>query len=88
MGINYLGLKESMQEGSNVTPANGSNVTSVLLGARFSAIITNHFGVSLSPEYSFGAVKSNGYKELEVVSSKIKNWGHGFNVKFGLMVAF
>ena len=88
LGINYLNLKESMQEDSNVTPANGSNVLSVLLGARISAIITNHFGVSLSPEYSFGVGKSNGYKELEAVSSKIKNWGQGFNVRFGLMIAF
>ena len=88
LGINYLSLKESMQEESNVTPANGSNVTSALFGVRFSTIITNHFGVSLSPEYSFGVGKSNGYKELEIVSSKIKNSGQGFNVKFGLMVAF
>lgn len=88
LGINYLSLKESMQENSNVSPANGSNVTSALLGARISAIITNHFGVSLSPEYSFGVGKSNGYKELETVSSKIKNWGQGFNVKLGLMIAF
>ena len=77
-----------MQENSNVTPANGSNVTSALLGARIPAIITNHFGVSLSPEYSFGVGKSNGYKELEAVSSKIRNWGQGFNVKLGLMIAF
>ena len=88
LGINYLSLKETMQEDSNVTPANGSNVMSVLWGARISAIISNHFGVSLSPEYSVGAGKSNGYKELEAVSSKIKNWGQGFNVKLGLMIAF
>lgn len=88
MGINYLSLKESMQEESSVTPANGSNVTSALLGVRVSAIITNHLGVSLSPEYSFRVGKSNGYKELEAVSSKIKDWGQGFNVKFGLMIAF
>ena len=43
LGINYLSLKESMQEGSNVTPANGSNVTSALLVVRFSAIIINQF---------------------------------------------
>lgn len=88
LGINYLSLKESTQEDSNVSPANGSNVMSALLGARFSAIIANHFGVSLSPEYSFGVGKSNGYKELEAVSSKIKNWGQGFNMKLGLMIAF
>ena len=88
VGINYLSLKESMQEESDVAPANGSYVISALLGVRISAIITNHFGMSLSPEYSFAVGKSNGYKELEAVSTKIKNWGQGFNVKFGLMVAF
>lgn len=88
LGINHLSLKETMQEDSNVTPAKGSNVMSVLLGARISAVITNHFGVSLSPEYSFGVGKSNGYKGLEAVSSKIKNWGQGFNVKLGLMIVF
>lgn len=88
IGANYLKLEEAMQEGASITPAQGANVTSALVGIRFSAIITNHFGVTLSPEYSFGISKSNGYKELETVSSKIKNWGQGFNVKLGLMVAF
>lgn len=88
VGVNYLNLKEQMQEDANVAPANGSNVISPLLGVRFSAIIANHFGVSLSPEYSFAVGKSAGYKELEAVSSKIKNWGQGLNVKLGLMVAF
>ncbi len=88
IGLNYLKLEETMQEGTSITPAQGANVISGLVGVRFSAIITNHFGVSLSPEYSFGVSKSNGYKELEAVSSKVKNWGQGFNVKLGLMVAF
>lgn len=88
IGANYLKLEEAMQDGASITPAQGANVTSALVGIRFSAIITNHFGVTLSPEYSFGISRSNGYKELEPVSSKIKNWGQGFNVKLGLMVAF
>lgn len=88
VGVNYLKLQEAMQEDANITPAQGANVTSALVGVRFSAIIANHFGISLSPEYSFGVGKSNGYKELEAVSSKVKNWGQGFNVKLGLMVAF
>ena len=88
IGVNYLQLEETMQEDASITPAQGANVTSALVGIRFSAIITNHFGATLSPEYFFGISKSNGYKELETVSSIIKNWGQGFNVKLGLMVAF
>lgn len=87
-GVNYLKLSETMESSASVAPASGCNVMSGLVGVRFSAVITNHFGVSLSPEYSFAAGKSNGYKELEAVSSTIKNWGEGFNVKLGLMVTF
>lgn len=88
IGFNCLKLSESMQDGTSVTPADGSNVVSALLGVRLSAVFSNHFGVSLSPEYSFGVVKSNGYKQLETVSSKVKGWGQGLNVKLGLMIAF
>lgn len=88
IGLNSLKLSESMQDGTSVTAADGSNVMSVLFGVRLSAVFSNHFGVSLSPEYSFGVVKSNGYKQLEVVSSKVKSWGQGLNVKLGLMIAF
>ena len=88
VGINYLQLREEMQEDTNLAPAKGSNVLSALTGLRFSAVIANHFGLSLSPEYSFALGKSKGYKELETVSAKIKKWGHGFNVKLSLMATF
>lgn len=88
IGFNCLKLSESMQDGTYLTPADGSNVVSALLGVRLSAVFSSHFGVSLSPEYSFGVVKSNGYKQLEAVSSKVKGWGQGLNVKLGLMIAF
>ncbi len=88
IGLNCLKLSESMEDGSNLTVADGSNVVSAVIGARLSAVIANHFGVSLSPEYSFAVVKSNGYRQLDPVSSKIKGWGQGLNVKLGLMIAF
>ena len=86
IGANFLKLKESMQEGATISPADGCNVASALCGLRFSAVIANHIGISLSPEYSFAISKSNGFKELEQISSKIKKWGEGINVKVGLMI--
>ena len=88
IGMNYLKIQETMQDGTDVAPTGGCSVVSALVGLRFSAVIANHFGISISPEYSFPMAKSNGYKELETVSSKIKNWGQGLNVKLGLMIAF
>lgn len=86
VGVNYLRLKESMSENADVAPADGCNAVSTLAGLRFSAVVASHIGISLSPEYSFVVGKSNGYKELETVSSKIKKWSEGFNVKIGLML--
>ncbi len=88
VGANYLKLEEVMEDALSTAPAQGANVTSALVGIRFSAIITNHFGITLSPEYSFAVGKSAGYKVLETVSPKIKKWGKGLNVKLGIMVAF
>lgn len=86
IGANFLKLKESMQDGATISPANGCNVASALCGLRFSAVIANHIGISLSPEYSFAVSKSSGFKELEQISPKIKKWGEGINVKLGLMI--
>ena len=87
IGANYLRIKEKMQTGANAN-ADESIVVSAAFGLRFSAVIVNHFGISLSPEYSIAVGKSNGYKALENVSPKIKKWGEGLNVKLGLMVTF
>ena len=87
IGANYLRIKEKMQTGANAN-ADESIVVSAAFGLRFSAVIVNHFGISLSPEYSIAVGKSNGYKALENVSPKIKKWGEGLNIKLGLMVTF
>lgn len=87
IGANFLRLKESMPDGANISPADGCSVASVLCGLRFSVVIANHIGISLSPEYSFAICKSRGFKELEQISSKIKKWGEEINVRLGLMIA-
>ena len=88
IGLNVLKLKETMQEGATETPAEGANVTSALASLRFSAAIVNHFAISLSPEFSFKMMESDGYKVLSETSPTIKKWGNGFNIKFGLTAFF
>ena len=86
IGFNFLKLKESIE--SNLTQADGAYVISGLLAVRFSAAIANHFAVSLSPEYSFAVNKSKGYDTLSEISSDIKKWGDGLNVKLGIATFF
>ena len=88
VGIGFIKLKESAVSSSSLTPADGANVTSGIIGARFSAAITKGFGVSLTPEFKFAVSKSAGYTALSDVSSKIKSWGEGFNIKFTLVAFF
>lgn len=88
VGMYFLKLKETMEGEANITPADGANVTSGLISLRFSAAIVNNFAISLSPEYSFAMSKSQGYTALSKVSSKVKKWGDGFNVKLGISAFF
>lgn len=88
IGVNFLKLKETMESGASVTPADGAYAASGLVSLRFSAAIVDHFAVSLSPEYSFCLMKSDGYTALSEVSPKIKKWSEGFNVKLGITAFF
>lgn len=85
VGANFTKLKENEDAHSF---ADGANVVSGLVSLRFSAAISKCFAVSLSPEVAFAMSKSDGYTELSAVSSTIKKWGEGFNVKLGLTVFF
>lgn len=87
-GINFLKLKETMQSGTDITPADGANAISGLVSLRFSVAIINHLAVSLSPEYSFALIKSKGYTVLSETSPMIKKWANGFNVKLGITAFF
>ncbi len=87
-GFNVLKLKESAESGGGDSPADGANTTMGVVGVRFSAALANHFAVSISPEFGFSMSKSKGYEALSEVSSDIKKWGEGFNVKLGLSAFF
>lgn len=88
IGFSFVKMKEKMDGGVTTKTADGANVSSGLAALRFSAAITDHLGVSLTPEYAFALKKSEGFTALSNVSSKIKQWGDGFNVKLGLTVFF
>lgn len=88
IGVNFLKLKETMESGASVTPADGAYAASGLISLRFSAAIVDYLAVSLSPEYSFCLMKSEGYTALSEVSPKIQKWSDGFNVKLGITAFF
>ena len=88
IGMNCLKLTETMESDVGITPADGANIVSGLVSLRLSAAIVDHLAISLSPEYSFAMLKSEGYTALAEVSPKIKNWGEGFNVKLGITAFF
>ncbi len=88
IGLNVLKLKEAMEYGASETPADGANATSALASLRFSAAIVNHFAISVSPEFAFKMMESDGYKALSEISPTIKKWSNGFNVKLGLTAFF
>lgn len=88
VGGYFIKLKEAKQKDVTVTPAEGAYAVSGLISLRLSAAVSEHWAVSLSPEYSFNIIKSDGYATLSEVSPQIKEWCEGFNVKLGITVFF
>lgn len=56
----------------------------VSVGVRAELMLARWFGVSLTPEASFEVKKGDTYKEIADLSSKVKGWSNGFNVRLGL----
>ena len=87
-GVNLVMLNEKVTSKSSVNPADGANVVSGLASLRISFAVANHLELVVTPEYAFAMTKSKGFTTLSDLSSKIKGWGDGFNVKFGLALFF
>ncbi|MBP5772082.1 MAG: PEGA domain-containing protein [Bacteroidaceae bacterium] len=68
--------------------ASNAYVGSVVFGLKADYAFTSHFGVFLSPEMSVAINKSKIYTQLADVSSTIKAWGSGFNLRLGLRYSF
>lgn len=88
VGLNILKLTEKIEESSNNVSADGANVTNGCVSLRLSAALFNHFAISIAPEYMFSMNKSKGYTALSEISTKIKKWEEGFNVKLGITAFF
>ena len=64
------------------------NATAATLGLRADYAVAPHFQLFAAPEVSFAVSKSDVFQQLMDVSSKIKSWASGFNVRLGLSVSF
>ena len=61
---------------------------SATAGARFEYAIDANFGVSASADGCFAVSKEDSFKMIEEVSSKVKGWGTGANLRLGIYVSF
>lgn len=57
-------------------------------GARADYALTSFLGVNVTPEVGFGVSESSVFSELSSVSSDIKGWATGFNLKVGVYFCF
>lgn len=99
VGCQFITLRETTKESfiSNdytqssqyyLGAANGSKATSLTFGIRCNIAIAPWLGLSVSPEYLIGISKSNGFKSLSGISSKIKSYSDGFNCNASLNIFF
>lgn len=56
------------------------------VGAKVDYLFSKHFGVYVAPEYTFAIKKSDLFERVSSVSSKVRNFGTGFNVRIGIFV--
>lgn len=64
------------------------NVINALVGARVDYALASCVGLDLAPEFAFGVSESPVFSELSSVSSAIKGWGNGFNLRIGIYLFF
>ena len=74
-----------LKDDDNLTKA---HVISGTAGARVDFAAAGCFGLFVAPEMALAVSKSDTYKQLENVSSKVKDWGSGFNVRLGISLTF
>lgn len=61
---------------------------SLAVGLRAEWLVANHFGICLAPEYDIALQKGKPYEAVSAVSSTVKGFGEGFNLKAGLFFQF
>lgn len=99
IGCQFISLKENTEESFvsddytqwsqyYLGAANGSKAASLTLGVRCNVAVAPWLGLSVSPEYLVCISKSNGFKALSDISSKIKGYADGFNCNVSLNIFF
>lgn len=85
-------LRLTPQAGLTIVQLKGGDsqchVVSAAVGARADFALVSSVGLYVAPEIDFAAKKSDIYQQLMPLSSKIKGWGSGFNVRAGICLFF
>ena len=72
----------------NLNVESATAAAQIAPGLRLDYALSSMFGLYVAPEYGISIFKGDTYEQLYKVSSKIKGWGEGFNVRLGVSVMF
>lgn len=86
-GVRFIKTAETMESGSGEI-ASGAYCTSLVVAVKLQYMVSKGFGISISPEYDAHIMKSEGFKTISEVSSKVNGWGNGIGVKAAVNVEF
>lgn len=64
------------------------NRVNAMVEARVDYALASCVGLDLAPEFAFSLSESPVFSELSSVSSAIKGWGNGFNLRVGIYLFF
>lgn len=64
------------------------NATAVAIGLRGELYLGSHFALYAAPEFGVPISQSDTFKRLEEVSTTIKGWKGGFNIRAGISISF
>lgn len=85
-------LRFTPQIGGGSLSVSGDELTGTAIcamaGVRGEYAFSSYVGLSLTPEYQFAVSKKEVFQQLSAVSSTIKGWGSGFNIRLGFYVYF
>lgn len=93
IGARIVSLKENIDKSGynssyDKSLANGANAISATAGAKINVAVAKCLGISVSPEYLIGVSKSDGFKALSDLSSKIKGYSEGFGCNVSVNLFF
>lgn len=97
IGYQYVGLKETIEDlnftssdyyYTTSTVANGANVMSMSVGARFNIALSPSIGFSITPQYKVPIYKSPGFDILSKTSHDISKYMSGFDGLINLNLFF